>query len=1146
MKRIGIQRNHGSTWHKALAILSVSVALCTLYILMLPAIAMEAGPDPATPETAAVQPDPATPETAVAQPAPSGEPEVPAAATPESAQSPATAESAQGPATPESAVPQTFSLTGQTTDGITVTVCGAADSLPCPAEEITVQVQEVTDESVRACWEQILSEGDTAPDQQFLLDITLLQNGQEIQPTGPVTVTFTGLDTEGGAAELYHISDDAETVTDLESQQEENGEISLETDHFSVYAARVLAETNGTGLSDFIGGQLSGGGDFYLTGDAHTEQDGNRANLTIRSNTTIDLNGHVLYISKQSQCFTVENGATLTIKDSGAQEPTSADVENPEHLYSNLATLQWNTGDPKDNKPISLTYFVTESSVGEDGITTKEQLKQYRLTGGGCIVGSDPNGTACIVKVNSGGTLNLKGGLLTIKNSENYQLDSHIINNSGTLNLEGGYVAGAKENCWGGGIYSGEGSTVNMTGGVIAANHGKNGGGLCIVDGTFNMSGGVISGNEAYGATLSDFNAGYGGGVYGRGNNVEIEISGGSITNNSESGFCTKEGVGGHGGGGLAIIGGKLTVNGGFITGNSSAEAGGGLYVGHYNSGEINIGGTTFTMSGGTVASNYTENSEGGGIRISGNTQGTIRASEGNKIYITNNRTNSDYDWGGGGIFVQAQGNLNIENSLITQNSAGGYGGGVGACPTGETLLLNDMGAAVYGNSAEGKNMSDKKNEKPYDREVAQASDEFNKGGYADYFCVREETNTTVVSLVTGEMVGGGAANWTGSCDRQPITISKTGYAAAKYLFGLTASPDDDAKDAAKAAAGVIISGNSAYTHGGGIMTNGGLILGKKETDEDGNEDGNVTTSPALEIKGTKAFTVDGVEASNGKNFNFVLKKDNGEVVGTATADAQTGDFTISPNTNYEAAGTYTYTLSEINNGKFGVTYDPSVYTIMVTIRKDSVTILGVTFTSYSVASVTVNKEGQPEGHPGTFQVHFKNESNWNQVNMYIWDENNQGQDTPLHQYVEWPGFSVDPDEQHNDWYTHVFPVTQSGTFSFKFSNNGASETGNFEGKPYAPGQDLWVYNGTCSQGAPSDWDEGSNVGFTETKNPDESYTITFNEAAFTNSKITPLTLKLIKPAHYRNLHRSCQRKGGGGYLRELRQAGVQQQPGKQ
>lgn len=1074
MKRIGIQRNHGSTWHKALAILSASVALCTLYILMLPAIAMEAGPDPATPETA------------VAQPAPSDEPEMPAVATPESAQS---------PATPESAVPQTFSLTGQTTDGITVTVCGAADSLPCPAEEITVQVQEVTDESVRACWEQILSEGDTAPDQQFLLDITLLQNGQEIQPTGPVTVTFTGLDTEGGAAELYHISDDAETVTDLESQQEENGEISLETDHFSVYAARVLSETNGTGLSGYIGQVLSGGGDFYLTDNAWTEQDGNRANLTITQNTTIDLNGYMLSISKQNQCFTVENGATLTIKDSSTQDLTS-EIVTREHLYGNLAELQWNANNPKDNKPISMTYYVTESSVKEDGITTKEQLKKYSLTVGGCIVGTDPAGTINIVKVNSGGTLNLEGGLLTIKNSENYQQDSHIIyNDGGTLNLKGGYVAGAKDNCWGGGIYSGVGSTVNMTGGVIAANRGMNGGGLCIVDGTFKMSGGVISGNEAYGAAKNDFNAGYGGGVYGRGNNVEIEISGGSITNNSESGFCHMEGFGGHGGGGLAIIGGNLMVTGGFITGNYSAEAGGGLYVGHYNSTErLQIRGTTFSMTGGTVASNYTENSEGGGIRISGFTQGVIRASESSKIYITNNQTNSDYDWGGGGIFVQAQGNLNIENSLITQNRADGFGGGVGACPTGETLLLHEVGAAVYGNTANGysDHMSSGGNGKNYDNTLALQNQVFMTNGFADYFCVRsKEGADSAISLVTGEMVGGGAANWTGSRDGQAITISKTGYAAAKYLFGLTASPDDDAKHAAKAAAGVIISGNSAYTHGGGIMTNGGLILGRKSE--------NVTTSPALEIKGTKAFTVDGATATDGKDFVFELRDSSNQVVGTATADAQTGEFTISPNTKYEAAGTYTYTLSEQNDDRFGVTYDATEYTIKVTISEDSVTILGVTFTSYYVDSVTVNKKGQQsEGHPGTFQVHFKNENNWNQVNMHIWNAGSLYSDTT------WPGFSVEPDAQHNGWYTHVFPVTQSGTFSFKFSNNGASQTGNFIAQPYAPGQDLWVYpNGTCLQETPSDWGEGSNVGFTGTKNPDESYTITFNDAAFTNSKVT-------------------------------------------
>lgn len=1094
MKRIGIQRNHGSTWHKALAILSASVALCTLYILMLPAIAMETGPDPATPETATAEPvpsdEPEVPAAVTAEPEPSDEPEVPAVAT---------AESAQSPATPESAVPQTFSLTGQTTDGITVTVCGAADSLPCPAEEITVQVQEVTDESVRACWEQILSEGDTAPDQQFLLDITLLQNGQEIQPIGPVTVTFTGLDTEGGAAELYHISDDAETVTDLESQQEENGEISLETDHFSVYAARVLAETNGTGFSGYIDQVLSSGGEFYLTGDAWTEWNGSEADLTITQNTTIDLNGHMLSISKQNQCFTVQEGATLTILDSQANGTTDSVTDSEQQsLYGNIATLNDN------NNTSTLTYYVTTSTPKKDETGTTESLEKHEVqfSNSGKIECSQASDQAILVqdgtlKIQSGviqniqgegkhalcvnsGTIEMTGGV--VRGSDKTSYGAIYVGDSGILDLKGGYIVGSADS----GVRS-EG-TVYMSGGVIAANHANNGGGIYANGGTVNISGGAVAGNCSNEKHYS------GGGIYLEHGTLNLSDNG-YITNNYKPVCGESNGTNTHGGGGIALKNDAvMNMSGGYVTGNFSGLAGGGIYAGFYGNS------VRFNMTGGTIAANFAQNGEGGGLRVAGGTVAEIAAENGRKVYITNNMTHSTFDWGGGGIFVQEEGNLNIRNSLITANSAGGFGGGVGACPTGETLLLHEVGAAVYGNTANGdsEHMSAGGSGKNYDSTLALQNQVFMKSGYADYFCVRSDVGaSSAISLVTGEMVGGGAANWTGSRDGQAITISKTGYAAAKYLFGLTASPDDDAKDAAKAAAGVIISGNSAYTHGGGIMTNGGLILGRKSE--------NVTTSPALEIKGTKAFMVDGVEAKDGKNFNFVLKDSSDKVVGTATADAKTGNFTISPNTNYEAAGTYTYTLSEKNDGQFGVTYDLSVYTIRVTISEDNVTILGVTFTSYYVDSVTVNKEGQPEGHPGTFQVHFKNENNWNQVNMHIW--NAEG----LHQKTDWPGFQMEQDAQHNGWYTQEFLVSGSGSFEFLF--NGGSDNLKTEdlSATYAPGQDLWVYNGTCSQEAPSDWDEGSNVGFTETKNPDESYTITFNEAAFTNSKITPLTLKLIK-----------------------------------
>ena len=102
-------------------------------------------------------------------------------------------------------------------------------------------------------------------------------------------------------------------------------------------------------------------------------------------------------------------------------------------------------------------------------------------------------------------------------------------------------------------------------------------------------------------------------------------------------------------------------------------------------------------------------------------------------------------------------------NALITGNSAGGFGGGVGACPTGETLIVNKDGAAIYGNEASGTNMSGGGNNKTYDSTLALNSTVFMSKGYADYFCVRKKEGANApISLVTGQMAGGGAAGGMG------------------------------------------------------------------------------------------------------------------------------------------------------------------------------------------------------------------------------------------------------------------------------------------------------------------------------------------------------------------------------------------------
>lgn len=965
--------------------------------------------------------------------------------------------------------PKEFTLTAQTENGITVTITGESASLPYPAREITVTVTEVTDGERRAIRDQILGEEQAEPERSYLLDITLWHGEEEIEPTGSVTVTFSGIDTEGLYPKVYHIDTNAQTATDMEAKTGENGDVTIDTDHFSLYELQALSFQ---GLSGYVGDAFINGGEFQLTGDAWTADGANSPILSITQNTTIDLNGHTLTISKANQYFDVHEGAKLTIMDSSDSiQDTESTVTG--NLYGNKAKLENDT----------LTYYITESTPTGTGTTETLVKHTVPLTGAGKILCQEASEQVILVK----GTLELQSGVLQNTGGKHI-----VLVDRGTLDVNGGYiVGGGSDGTPGGGIYVDNG-TVNIQGGVIAANRGNSGGGIFVNSGTLNISGGAVAGNEVINGHSDN-----GGGIYV--NNGTLNLSGGYVTNNYKAcdcNDCRNDVNNTHGGGGIALANSSvMNMTGGYVTGNYSGLAGGGIYAGFFGH---NV---RFTMSGGTIAGNCAELGEGGGLRIAGGTNGVIQAT--NKVYITNNITNSNNDWGGGGIFVQEKGNLSIVNSLITNNSAGGFGGGVGACPTGETLIVNKDGAAIYGNEASGTNMSGGGNNKTYDSTLAQTSEVFTRNGYADYFCVRARDGANgPISLVTGLMAGGGAANWTGSCDEQPVSIGPSGYAAAKYLFGLDAHPDGAAKSQAVNAAKVIITGNHSNIHGGGIMTNGGLILGRKEEI--------VTATPALDITGTKALLKDGAAQESGRDFHFLLKNSTGEEVGTATADAATGRFTISPNVQYTQAGTYTYTLSEVNDNRPGITYDTNVHTIQVTIEEKTVSLLGVTFKSYNVASVTLDgsESGGSSGsggdsQTGTFRVRYQNGNNWDIVNVYVWDADRN-------KIVgEWPGQPMTKDTDGTYYYD--LSVNGTGKYNYIFSNNGNTQTPDIDNIPYAPGKEVVfdVVGKVVSNTAGGSSGSGDAVG--HGSNSDGSYTLTIPGDAFTNTMTTQLNLKITK-----------------------------------
>ena len=759
-----------------------------------------------------------------------------------------------------------------------------------------------------------------------------------------------------------------------------------------------------TEVKDNVAGKFANGGKFRLTGSAYSDQQ-----ITINKDTTIDLAGQMLYrgSGNSDSFFVVERGATLTIEDSGKNKKDEQTQVTTQ--AGQLATVTWTQGSgPNSGLPKSLTYYETTSTPNQDGLGTTETTTKHFVTGFGAIdAASDSGSVKYVVNVEAGGILNLKGGMITA--AANLSNDGHVIYSEGTVKIAGGYVTNGNGGGWGGGLCMAKGS-LNMTGGVIAANKAASGGGIFADSGvTLDLSGGVISGNATYAKGIGGNNCGgdtgdggYGGGIYTKGANVTIGGSA-NITNNRVDAWITDSNLynfGLLGGGGIACTHrGTLTMTGGSVTANYSKEAGGGIYAGFWNQA------ITFKMTGGTIAGNESVNAEGGGLRISTSTTGDIGTEPGafNKVYITNNKTMTGEsrggDWGGGGVFVQKDGKLNIVRTLITDNEAGGWGGGIGACPTGETIVSHSNGAAIYNNTDNGlsNHMSAGGNGKNEDSNPEYITKDFKEAGHKDFFLVRKNDSNKTVAVVLGKMLGGGSAGWQGTYDNTKITIDANGGAEAKYMFGLEAHPTDEAVEKAQLAATTIISGNYSYTHGGGIMTNGDLVVG---------EVSDLRVYPSMKLKATKALVnaKGDKQPLNGHEYKFQLLrqevngtkapswKDDGTLdmgdcsgAGEATVDQSSGGITFDSGKDYSSGQYVFYLVEEPISGQneLDTKFDKTIYKIEATVEDDashSETLMGFTIKYYKVKTVVVYKKAEDKKDfvqlsPGDYSVGYSEDN---------------------------------------------------------------------------------------------------------------------------------------------------------------------------
>lgn len=770
------------------------------------------------------------------------------------------------------------------------------------------------------------------------------------------------------------MSDDAgveDAVQPADDSANDEGDIALAVEDADGYTQINTAQD----LYDYLQNDKKTG-KFRLNADVECASD-----ITLGAGeVTLDLNGHKIKHIKHNgtesgrnniPMFNVPAGATLTIEDlnPGVDSECKQDFDK----FGNLATLDYD-GNGTPNK---LTYYVTKSTPY--GTATTETLYKHEVSISGAIVGTTAHSTMRLINV-CGGTFNLQSGVLTTNQDANVR---HLIyaDNGSTVNMSGGYVCGAfmGRDGAGAGIHV-EGSTLEISGGVIAGNYAPSGGGVYAQNSTVNMVGGIISGN----GTNNDQN-GFGAGICAE-NNSNVTITDGYITNNRyqyyvpQEGSTTHLGNGCHGGGGIAAWnGGSLTIVGGHITGNYSAEAGGGVYAGVW--GKPLSG---FTFYGGIIASNVAQNSEGGGIRITAPTVGEFNVS-GKKAYITNNTTNTTNDWGGGGVFVQGGGenvqaaSLVIFNALITKNDAQGFGGGFAACPTGMTAITDTNGIAIFGNTdANGAHRSHGTHEKTDDADEnkgGEITDDFKKAGHQDLFLIRDSANAEslpYIAAVTGQMLGGGAANWSGTIDKTPTSIGKYEGAQAKYMIGLKSDPIQEDMDAATAAASLFITGNRSNIHGGGIMTNGKVVAGF--TTE-------VKVYPKMKFNGIKVLEGGSLE---GNDFNFQLLKQNeikdksGRVTGytvpsfdangnlhlngcsvvDTAANAKNGSFSFNLSEVYADAD-LVYYLVEVPGTDKDVNYDKTIYKIDPTVTEDPTKthdVLGIKYKYYTVSNVEITK----------------------------------------------------------------------------------------------------------------------------------------------------------------------------------------------
>ncbi len=427
------------------------------------------------------------------------------------------------------------------------------------------------------------------------------------------------------------------------------------------------------------------------------------------------------------------------------------------------------------------------------------------------------------IMVENTGTLTL-GNVVLDGNRDEVTADGEILRSTGTLNIQEGAVV--RNNIrlqerypdGAGGIYAS--GRITMTGGEISGNTGVYGGGIEVIGSStvFDMSGGRIDGNTVSGHTTSN----YGGGVLVASGAV-MNLSGGTISNNAaEEGYSSYLGAGG---GGISVGGGntgmcqKATLNmtGGTLSGNRAYNNGGGIYI------EDNC---LAYVSGGLLTGNHAQRGMFGG----------------GAIYVNGKRAVRD-------------GELHLYNVLIEGNTASYEGGGIAGCSTSTVNVYQLDGGAIYGNNAED------------DTDI-----------YLDTVLTYPNYTDSMSGYASAYMFNGAPCNWTDVRTGEKVTKAQLANLRSllrDHMITLKANPDGTQPTETDAA--VVITGNTSGSRGGGVGSNGTVIIGTPPKPRDLTwtpEISKILYARDMQEGETFNFTVYEEKSSIGFNFWWIQYED--------------------------------------------------------------------------------------------------------------------------------------------------------------------------------------------------------------------------------------------------------------------------------